>query len=349
MESKMLRGGIIGFGKMGLLHGAIINALEKATLRAVCESNDTIRGDFSSLLPKVNFYKNYSEMLEKENLDFVFVTTPPSSHVEIGLECVKYKCHFFIEKPLCINAYSAKPLLDAVEKHPLVTMVGFMMRYLDTFKRAKEILEKKVLGEIFAFNATTYVSQLFKSGKGWRYSPQESGGGVLIIQGIHAIDMLCWFFGMPRAVNARTKAAYSKKVEDFGHMVLSWENGLMGWLDSSWSVDNYRLLTTTFKINGENGTLFVDDDTVKLYLRKECNGFLKGWTVETKPELFSGVAIDIGGPHFTKQDEDFIDSIISDRRLESDIKNAYRIQKLIDCIYKSADSDGETVLIKESE
>lgn len=346
MEKKKLSGGVVGFGKMGLVHSAIINVSENSRLCAICESSEIIHKLISQLIPDIKIYKDYKEMLEKEKLDFVFITTPTFLHVPVALECVKHGCNFFMEKPVSTNEAEAKPLLDTLLKEQtLVTMVGYMMRYIDTFQYAKGILDSRVLGSIISFNATMYVSQLFKTGKGWRYDKKESGGGCIITQASHVIDLICWFFGMPRAVNGRTISHYSKNVEDFGHVTLAWKDGLMGWLDSSWSIDNHRMLETTFTIHGENGTLIVDDDFVKLFMRKKTKEFSDGWTIKSKPELFSGAALDIGAPHFTKQDEDFIRAIMTGKKVESDAASGCRVQRVVDCIYKSAESDGQTVLI----
>jgi predicted dehydrogenase len=120
---------------------------------------------------------------------------------------------------------------------------------------------------------------------------------------------------------------------------------MTGWLDSSWSVDHHRMLETSFQIHGENGSLSVNDDILKLYLRTERGGFPRGWTLQTKPELFSGVDIDIGGPQFTRQDVAFFNAIIYGNATENDLKSAYAVQNVVDCIYKSAKSDGHPVLI----
>jgi predicted dehydrogenase len=347
MKNKTLRGGVIGLGKMGLLHSAIINVLKKAELSAICEANNRVRLSASSFMPKVNFYKDYKKMLIQEGLDFVFITTPSFSHPQIAKDCIKHDCHIFIEKPLSINAATAKPLIRALKKRPRVTMVGYMMRYLNTFSRAKEILDKKILGKIISFQATTYVSQLFNKGKGWRYSPEKSGGGVIITQGSHAVDLIYWFFNIPQIVSAQINLFYSKKVEDFGHLNFGWKNGLTGWLDCSWSVDNHRLLEIAFQINGENGTLSVNDDMVKLYLRKKVKSFPQGWTLETKAELFSGVAVDIGGPQFTKEDEAFIKAIINKKKVANDVFSAYQVQKIVDGAYRSAKKQGKPIWLNK--
>jgi predicted dehydrogenase len=346
LNNNKLKGGVIGLGKMGLLHSAIINALENSTLVAASEPNKTLLSAFSSFVPNVHFYDNYKMMLESEKLDFIFIATPPLLHIEMGLECIKRGIPFFVEKPLCLRAPEAELLINVLEKKSLTTMVGYMMRYMGTYKYAKDILERKILGQVISVNASMYVAQLFKTGKGWRYSPKESGGGCLITQAIHVLDLLYWYFGVPNTVNARTNSFYSKTVEDFGHVVFSWKNGMMGWLDSSWSIDNHRLLETNIQINAENGTLMVNDDTVKMYLRKDCGDKKSGWHVKTAPELFQGVAVDIGGPYYTIQNETFVNAIKAGKQVENDIKNAYIVQKVMDDIYKSAESDGQTIIVK---
>lgn len=345
MENKRLCGGIVGFGKMGLLHSAIINVIEGSRLCAICESNSIIHKFIKQFIPRVKIYTDYQEMLGNERLDFVFITTPTFLHVPVGLECLNHGFPFFMEKPIATSEMEARPLLEGLKKRPVTTMVGYMMRYLDTFRYAKVLIDTKVLGKIISFNATMYVAQLFNVGKGWRYNKKESGGGCIVTQASHVIDLICWFFDIPRALNARTVSFYSKSVEDFGHVTFSWKNGLMGWLDSSWSVDNHRMLETAFHIYGENGTLIVDDDFVKLYLRKETAGYPIGWTTKSKPELFSGVTLDIGAPQFTKQDEDFIRAVMTDREVESNVASACRVQRIIDCIYQSAESDGQTIIV----
>lgn len=346
MKPKQLKAGVIGFGKMGILHSAIINVLPKVKLSAISETNKIILDGLDHFLPNIRLYKDYKEMLRQENLDVVFITTPSFSHVEIALDCLKYDCHLFIEKPLSIDVNSAKQLVKAFEKHDLITMVGYMMRYIDSFELAKRIIDKKALGRIIFFKATSYVSQLFKAGKGWRYDPKKSGGGVVMTQGVHALDLINWYFGMPLKVCGQISSYYSRKVEDFGHASFVWKNGISGWLDCSWSVDNYRLLEVGLQITGTNGSLYVNQDVIKLYLHKKAGLYDKGWTIKTRPELYTNVKVDIGGNQYTKQDSDFVKSVIYDKQPRNNLITAFEVQKIVKAIYKSAAKDGREILIK---
>lgn len=344
-ENKRLRGGVIGLGKMGMVHATIINCLEHSHLAAVCEPTKLIYNTFREFAPHVNVYSDHREMLKKQELDFVFITTPSFLHIPMALDCVDSGCHIFVEKPLSVNAEDALPLIERLAGTRLISMTGYMMRYLATFHKAKEILDSGVLGKAITFNSRMYVSQLFKEGKGWRYDLKKSGGGVIIMQATHAIDMLCWFFGFPDRLNASLINAYSTVTEDFGHIVFNWQNGLMGWLDSSWSVHNHRMLETTFEIHGTKGTLVVNDDTVKLFLAEARKNYPSGWTIITRPEIEKGVAIDIGGPQFTRQDKAFIDGILNGVPLESDVSNGFKVQQIVDAIYRSANENGQTKTI----
>ncbi|RIK81942.1 hypothetical protein DCC62_01070 [candidate division KSB1 bacterium] len=178
----MLNVAVVGIGKMGLLHAGIMNGLEGVRLSAIADTSKFLLGFAQSLKDDLNIYDDYREMLDKAKPDAAVLATPVFLHVPMAAECVKRGIPFFLEKPLSIVSRDADDLVADIEKKKLTTMVGYMMRYVETFAKAKELLQSGALGEIITFNATIYVSQLFKTGKGWRYDKKESGGGVVIGQ-----------------------------------------------------------------------------------------------------------------------------------------------------------------------
>ena len=347
MDNNYLKGAVIGFGKMGLAHTAIINSFPNSKIVAICDPSQLINKGFKEFIKNIDYYSDHLTMLKKDEIDFVFITTPPNTHISLAQDCLKYNKHFFIEKPLSINAKTAQPLISNLEdSNTLISMVGYMMRFVQSFKKGKEIIDSKILGEIFNFNSTIYVSQLFKRGKGWRYNKKFSGGGVINNQGGHLIDLISWYFGYPNLLNASLRKAYSYENEDFGHVTFNWSNKLIGSLDSSWSIYNRRMLETKIIINAENGCLEINDDTIKLFLSKGSKNYNEGWTIIKKPQIESGVSIDLGGSQYTRQDELFINSIIDQRPISNDVKNAYNIQKIIDGIYHSSINNNETIELK---
>lgn len=350
-NTQQLTGAVVGLGKIGLLHAALVEACADAKLIAVSDpGSGLLRSALETFGNNIRAFKSHHELLAWQKPDFAFIASPPDSHVEVALDFLNQNVPIFIEKPLCAHASNAEKLLPFVRQNnnhesPVVTMVGFMMRYHEVFRRVKVLLSKNVLGPIVSFRGSTYVSQQFKAGKGWKFNPKSSGGGVLITQGIHLLDLLVWYFGFPITVNARTSSFYSESVEDFANVILEFPSGhsgppIIGSLESSWSVDNHRMVDTMLEVRGEKGTLSVNDDGLKIYLREENAGLSSGWTFERKVDLFEGASVDIGGTHYTRQDEAFIHAVRSKTSIETDLYHGYKIQLLIDLIYESARKKG---------
>jgi predicted dehydrogenase len=336
---------VIGIGKMGMLHAGIMNGLKDVELCAISDTSNFLLGAAKSLKKNLAVFDDYKKMLDNGKPDAVVIATPVFLHVPMAEECALRDIPFLMEKPLSNRSKDAEELVTDIEKRNLTTMAGYMMRYVDTFMKAREILKSDSLGRLITFNASIYVSQLFRTGKGWRYSKKESGGGVVISQATHLIDLLQWLFGPVNYVSAHMKSWFSREVEDFAHSFFEFESGLTGALDSSWSVRHHRLMEIVIQVHAENGTLLVSDDCVKLFLDAEAADFPQGWTNLRNPDLFQGVEIDLGGPQYTRQDADFLSAVRKGSKVESDLKNAYYVQRIVDSIYASAEKRGEPVYI----
>ena len=324
--------GIVGLGKMGILHLGILNTLNDVEVRGVADNQGYILTNFKKLVPStINVYKDYKQMLSKEDLDLVYITTSTKLHTKIAIDCVENTNNFFVEKPLGLSAADCSPLLDAVARKPVINMVGYCKRFTDTFKKAKEIIDSNVLGELIYFNSFMYVSQLFLKGKGWRYKKESSGGGVLSTLATHLIDTLLWFFGDIDCVNGNTKSFYSTDVEDYVHSYMKFKNGLEGYLDTSWSVRNYRLAEMKIELHGKNGMLVVSDDYVKISIDKEST-----LTTYYKQDLNKGVEFELGGPEYTLENRYLIECVKNTSQASGNVFDGYKVQKVIDAIYGSA-------------
>jgi predicted dehydrogenase len=338
-----LRIAVIGFGKLGLLHAALANAVPGARLAAVVDSTPMMLDALKAYMPDVRTYNDYRVLLRDGGIDAALIATPTQLHVPIAVDCVSAGVPIFIEKPLSVSSAQARPLIEALRARPVVNMVGYMGRYIDTFAKAKEIIGSGALGKLQIFRSSMYIGQLFKPGKGWRYDKNVSGGGVLITQNTHVIDKLLWMFGEVEDVNGRTGALYSTGVEDYCHAVLRFRSGLLGYLDASWSARHYRTPTISMHVQGIAGTLDVDDDHVRLFLDKSFAPFPEGWSSWRKPDLYRSVSVDIGGPQYTIQMEKFVAAIRSGAAIECDVASAVSVQAVVDAIYRSAETNGMTV------
>jgi predicted dehydrogenase len=277
----------------------------------------------------------------------VIIATPTHLHVPIALDCIAKGIAVFIEKPLSTTAEQARPLIEALRKSPVKTMVGYMNRHADTFRTAYQIIRNGALGDLHSFKGTMYISQILQGqgGKGWRYEKGKAGGGVLITQNSHLLDMLIWMFGDVSWVSGHTKTYYSQNVEDAVHCYLEFKSGLSGWIDTSWSQRHHRTLTTAIEVQGEHGTLHFDDDEVRLFLDRPVGDYPAGWTQLRKPDLFQGVSFDVAGPSYTRQFEEFVAAVRGQGKIESDAESAYRVQQVIDGIYRSAENSGARTTI----
>jgi predicted dehydrogenase len=221
-----------------------------------------------------------------------------------------------------------------------------MGRYLDTFRKARELLQHGVLGPVRMVRSSMYIEQLMKRGEGWRYDPRVSGGGVLITQNSHLVDKLCWMFGDVRSVSGHTTRFVSAEVEDHVHAYFEFVSGAVGYLDASWSARHYRTPTISIHAQGDNGTLDVDDDEVRVCLDSPAGGLVSGWHRWRKPDLYQGVPLDIGGPQYSLQMMGFLQAVRSGSGVESDIASGIRTQRVIDAIYASARSGGAPQLLE---
>jgi predicted dehydrogenase len=331
-----LRVGVIGFGKMGLLHGAIVNGLPGSRLAAVADNTPGLVDVLGRVLPDVARYDDFDRMLSSAPLDAVFITSPTHLHAGMALACAEAGVPFLVEKPLAVRSDECEALQRVLARAPLTNAVGYMARHLDTFRAARRIIAAGALGRLIHLQCSMYVAQLFGPGRGWRYDPALSGGGVLLTQNSHLIDLLLWLFGPIARVTGHVKSWYSKTVDDFAHAYLEFSGGLTGYMDCSWSVRHHRTVDLAIHVHAENGTLGITDDQVELFLDAPAASFAGGWTVLRKPDLFQGIALDVGGPEYTRQDEEFLNAVRLSGRVECDVQSALNVQRVVEAIYESA-------------
>ena len=332
----MLKVGVVGLGKMGLLHAGILNALPTCKVTSIAEKEGLLVRFAKKLLPSLNFYPNVGEMLaEEEELDAVYVTTPISSHLTILQEIVasRRKVGVFVEKPLAGNHDETKKMVDLSEELGLQNMVGFQKRFSPIFQKGRMILADGALGELASFSAYSYVSGVFSEGKGWRFKAGQ--GGALLDLGPHLIDTLLWYFGEPTSVEGNTWAKYSTEVDDFAKGRLEFCSGLTGSFDVSWSIDGYRLPEIGIEVHGRNGTLRVTDDYLKLELSSDAASLKAGNYHFKRPELESGVDFLIGDPEYCIEDKYFMDCVLGRRLPQPNFLAGSKVNDIIERIHNS--------------
>lgn len=332
----MYKVGIIGFGKMGMLHGALLNGTGKAQLVAICDKSWVMRWGFKRVYPKVKTFNDVDKMLSQVNLDIAIVATPTFNHMESALKCIEKGCHVFIEKPLAINYIQARKIMEAAEKRGVKVQVGYCNRFCPSITKGKQIIEKGEIGRPVEADAYMYIADVFEAHSGWRYNKKTSGGGVLMDFGIHMLDEICWYFGRVDSVSAMSKKIYSKEVEDELNAVINFKSGLRVVFDTSWSKENYRKSYSKLEVRGEKGKLIVTDQTL---VRYDVDG--KILEEYSYPQLYPGAFMDIGGLNYSYQIEKFIE-LIDSKGTVTNIQDAVYDQYIVEKLYESAEKSALT-------
>lgn len=324
----MLKVGIIGYGKMGILHGALVNGSQKAKVIAVCDKSWVMRFGIKKAYRSVKTFSDVKEMLNSVKLDAVIISTPTFNHVESALLCIEKNIDLFIEKPLASSYEDAKRLYDAATQKGVKIQIGFCNRFAPSIAKGKEFLDAGLIGNAKDVKAYMYIADVLEPHTGWRYSKAASGGGVLMDFGIHMLDQLCWYFGKIETVEAHARKLYSKEVEDELQAYIFYDQGVRVRFETSWSKEEYRKTYARLEIKGTKGKMIVTDQTLAVFDNE-------GRQIEdlVYPDLYGGSYMDVGGILYSKQMEAFLD--VLENRQATNLESAVYVQKAIKEIYNS--------------
>lgn len=321
--------GIIGFGKMGLLHGGLFNQHPSTKLYSVMDKSKFMMSASKSVMKRVNFYKDSTELIKDSQVDIIAITTPTFAHIPIAIEAIENNKHLFIEKPLAISVKEANMLLEASKEKSKVVYVAYVLRHNPMFVKAKEMIDNGEIGNVKNVLAEMYIGDVLKVEKGWRYNPKLSGGGVLIDFGIHMVDLLHWYFGNCTVENAKSTQKYSIEVEDEVEAKLNFQNNVSVDFKTTWSSETHRKSYSKMTITGECGTVHVSDQTITV-LNKSGEVILK----LTQPEVNGNCFYDIGGSQFSHQIEYFNSMVEKGEQNLTSLMSSIYVQEIVEEIYR---------------
>ena len=328
---------------MGLLHSGIFNQLESSTLVAVAEKDARTGNLLKAYRPNINVYRDYAEMFKREELDVAAITTPVFLHKPIVETALESDCHVFVEKPLALNGDECRSVVHANGNQQ--TQVGYNRRFLETFKMAKRIIDDSLFGELKFLRSQMFETQVLRKEKGWRYDPTKSGGGVIIDLGAHVFDMLHYLVGSLARVHGVARSIYSDTVDDYASIGLQFTGGVVGSLELSWSIRHYRLPEMRISMEFDEGALTVTEKYIELYSEVDRPQLRQGWRTFHLQDLTKGVPIDLGGPEYTAEDAQLIDSIGNGAEPLCNFKEAAKTNFAIDAVYASIQT-GETQKVR---
>ncbi|MEO9070400.1 MAG: Gfo/Idh/MocA family oxidoreductase [Ginsengibacter sp.] len=337
----MLRAGIIGLGKMGISHCAILGAHPEVTLVAVCDTSTLVTDAFKKY-SKYECFTDYKKMIDKMNLEAIIIASPTKFHGEMVKYALEKNIHVFCEKPFALDPNEGKKLSQLAKKLNLVNQVGYHNRFIGTFNEAKKLLSSNILGEIYHFSGESYGPVVLKEKGGTWRSEKDEGGGCLYDYASHTIDLINFLLGKPSKVaGTQLKYIFSKDVEDavYSNMVL--DNGLSGQLSVNWSDETYRKMSTQITIIGKKGKIVADATELKIFLKEDnpTFGFSKGWTVKDVTSLTPKVNFYLRGEEYSSQIDHFIECIISKNlKNKSSFESASQTDEVIQLLLKDTTS-----------
>lgn len=226
---------LIGCGLMGDRHAQVLSSIANARIVSAYDLDESRGKDFSEIY-KCQFSSKIEDAINMEDVDAVLIASPSYLHAEQAMIAGRLGKHVLIEKPLATDIESCNSLIQFFEDRQLTLSVVSQKRYHPDVQSLKIALEQDVLGDIFLFEISINYHRddhYFKQAP-WRLSGHESGGGVLMNQGIHYLDLLLWMLGPYKKISGFTKTVRPDyQEEDVAVGIIELINGTLGVMTAS--------------------------------------------------------------------------------------------------------------------
>ena len=356
MSEKSLRIGVIGAGAIGPSHAYSLQQVPQVKLVAICDQ----REEAATGLAKeygVDSYTDLAEMLKV--VDAATLAIPSGLHLDPSIQVIEAGRHLLVEKPLEITTERIDRIIQASEMHHDVKVAGvFQTRFAPIVSKLKSLVDGGLLGEIYSGSAyiKRYRTQEYYDSGGWRGTWKIDGGGCLMNQGIHLVDLLLWFCGDVSDVIAHTSSVGREiEVETQAIALLNFRSGARGVIEATTLA--YPELPQYLEIYGSRGTLaFSNDKLMRMDIldptseesaakeelirigdeleeeREKMMGEVDAGTAVPTVEMGHGPVI-----------EDWVAAIREDRKPLVDGAEARRSVELITAIYESGKQNGKPV------
>lgn len=250
---KKTRFAIVGAGAIAGAYEAAFRELQHAEIAAVYDVREASAREYAARVG-APAYSSLKELIAAGGVDAAVVCTPPVSHEPVACELMNAGKHVLCEKPLAVTAASARRMIATAQNNGVILTMASKFRYAADVRRAREILAAGEIGDlVFAENAFTSFVDMSNR---WNSDAAVSGGGVLIDNGTHAVDILRYLLGQLRDIQVvEGRRMQGLAVEDTVRLFVRNDQGVMGSSDLSWSID--KSLETFLRIYGSAGTILV--------------------------------------------------------------------------------------------
>ncbi len=351
MKDGKLGFGIAGCGVIAPWHVKGVEACDKAYVVAAASRNAERARKFAEEHGIPRHYDSYEALVRDDEVDVVCVCVPSGKHAEVGIMAAQEGKHVLCEKPIEVTVKAARRLIDACRDNGVKLGVVFQSRTYDSVKKTREavqsgVLGRMVLGDVYIkwFRSKEY----YRSGA-WRGTWELDGGGALMNQGVHGIDVLLWVMGEVESVFARCDhLVHDIEVEDTAVAVLKYANGAFGVIEGTTSCNPGEPAVHMF--HGEKGSITLREAKIARWA-VAGEGEETARDVEEMVEKGAGTggASDpkaISAEGHIKLVADMVDAVLNDREPMIPGEEAIRSVELINAVYLSA-REGREVNIEE--
>src|SRR5215467_4814428 len=260
--AETLRFGIVGCGVIGPVHAEAIASLPDAQLISVVDINPERAQKLASQYGATP-YTQLQHMLDSEQLDVVIICTPSGLHGELACQVMRSGRHVIVEKPMEITREAIDEMLRVQQATGVKLAVVSQHRFDSASLQVHDLIEEKAFGRLVLGNAIVpwWRSQEYYDGGNWRGTWKLDGGGVLMNQTIHSIDLLQWLMGPVKSVFGYTDTlVHRMETEDVAVAILRFSNGALGTIAATTGA--YPGVATRIEVFGDRGSAGIENDNL---------------------------------------------------------------------------------------
>lgn len=332
--------GIVGGGMIGAVQAAAIQQIGGAKLLAVCGRDENKAEEFAAKFGCAA-YTDYDKFLQHPGLQIVNICTPSGTHAELGIRAAEAGKHVLVEKPIEINLERADALIAACDKAGVKLGVIFQSRFLPAVQRIKQAIDEGRLGKLMLGDALVkwYRAPEYYAPGSWRGTLKMDGGGALINQAIHTVDLLCWMMGPAESAFAMKAALRYPHIEAEDTLVgtVKFQNGALGVVQAATSAKPG--FKRRLEISGERGTVILDGDAISVWAIDGEDSNL-GEAEQLTDGSANPAAISNEGHR--RQIEDMMHAVIENRAPMIDGREGRKSLELVVALYEAA-NEGKLV------
>ena len=331
--------GVIGAGNIGGLHARVISSLPNAKLAAIFDVNQTAAEKFAAQY-QCKAYHDMTAFLADQEVQAVTIATPSGLHGKMAIAAANAGKHVFCEKPLEITVEKSDAIIKACDDNNVLLSPVFQGRFTRPVQLVKDAMQKGRFGRMVLASAQVrwFREAVYYSSSNWRGTWNMDGGGALMNQSIHAMDMLLYINGAPLEVFAYAGTlTHSIEVEDNLCAVVKYRNGSFGTIEVSTSCAPGFPRRVEF--SGSDGTVAFEEDKITRweFAKKLPEDDLIMQELSGSGDVGGGRnPMDIQDLGHRLQLEDFTDAIIHSREPHLNGREGRRAVEFICGIYESA-------------